>query len=272
METLVIDGITLLYDARQREDAQIIAEACESTIAILHNHWGLRTPDNCRVYVMTSWLRFVFQSAPWSRRVWLVLSFPLWALRARATWKYAGGWNVPYKQGPAVGLKPARLLQTADRSVGDRIFIRDQDISQEIRRNSCHELTHAFTGHLRLPIWLHEGLAMVTVDRLVGTPTVQDQTLEPLRRPATQSDFEPGWRLPTRDADTLVYHVVRGYWITRYLEDVKPGLIRALLSQPKSETELEDEIESALGLERSGFWSRIDEMITARFHPQERAR
>ena len=265
MEQRCIDGITLLYEVEEREAAEMIGNACQRTIPILRDHWGLQPPGNCRVYVMTSWLDFMFRTASWPRRIWLAASFPLWALRARATWRYAGGWNVPYREGPAVGVKPARLLRAADRSVGDRIFIREQDIHEEVQRNACHELTHAFTGHLRLPIWLHEGLAMVTVDRFAGRPTVQEQTLEPLRQPAPQPSPGQVHRPSARVTSPLVQHVVRGYWITRFLEEAKPGLLRELLSQPRSDTELEDEIAARFGLQRDEFWSRIDDMITAQF-------
>jgi hypothetical protein len=269
MDTVSVDGITLLYDAAERPAAQIVGEACERTIPILRDHWGLQTPSNCRLYVMTSWVGFMFQTASWPRRIWLAFSFPLWALRARATWRYAGGWNVPYRQGPAVGVKPGRLLLKADRTVGDRIFIRAQDINQEVRRNTCHELTHAFTGHLRLPIWLHEGLAMVTVDMFVGRPTVQEQSLEALLRPVPDPSLDRSHGRPRQDVDSLVQHVVRGYWMTRYIEDTKPGLLRGLLSQPRSDTALESEIASSYGLERDEFWSHIDDMMAAHFPPLE---
>ncbi len=264
MEQRAIEGITLLYDVAEQEAAEIIGHACKRTVPILRDHWGLHPPENCRVYVMTSWLGFMFRTASWPRRVWLVASFPLWALRARATWRYAGGWNVPNLEGPAVGVKPARLLIKADRSVGDRIFIREQDIHEEVQRNTCHELTHAFTAHLRLPIWLHEGLAMVTVDRYAGKPTVQEQTLEPLRQPTPEPSPGQAHRPPRGGMDPLVQHVVRGYWITRFLEEAKPDLLRELLSEPRSDTELEDEIAASFGLQRDELWSRIDEMITAR--------
>ncbi len=272
MEQRFISGITLLYASAEQSTAQLIDEACRKTIPILHDSWGLEPPDNCRVYVMTSWLSFMFRTASWRRRLWLAASFPVWALRARATWRYAGGWNVPYKQGPVVGVKPARLLQKADRSVGDRLFIRDQDIGAEVQRNTCHELTHAFSGHLRLPVWLHEGLAMVTVDHFVGKPTVHPKTLGPLRQPAPEPTTAKPVSLPRRDADSLVQHVVRGYWITRYLEDTKPGLLKKLLSQPTSETDIEDEIASAYRLDRAEFWSRVDDMITDRFPLEETGR
>jgi len=36
--------------------------------------WGLEAPAECRVYVMTSWLRFLFHSAPWPWRIFLAVT------------------------------------------------------------------------------------------------------------------------------------------------------------------------------------------------------
>jgi len=45
----------------------------------------------------------------------------------------------------------------------------------KVQQIACHELVHAFTSHLRLPVWLHEGLAMVTVDRLLQNQSIQGE-------------------------------------------------------------------------------------------------
>ena len=177
MNSVRVDALTIHYDPAESRSVELVKDACERSLALLSESWGLQPPPGCSVYIMTSWLRFVFQSAPWHRRVLLALFFPLWCCRARSAWKSAGGWVQGYGQVPAVGIKPPRLIADAERRVGDQLFVRDVDVDDEVRQITCHELTHACSNHLRLPTWLHEGLAMVSVDRLRGRPSVKRETL-----------------------------------------------------------------------------------------------
>ena len=119
----------------------------------------------------------MFHSAPWSWQFLLGATFPLWYFRQRRIWPYAGGYEQRYGRRLAVGVKPPRLMQEADESVGVRIFVQTADIEEKLERTTCHEMAHAFVGHLALPAWLKEGHAMVTVDRYMSRPTVQRETL-----------------------------------------------------------------------------------------------
>ena len=119
METKSIDNIALFFDRDERDSAELIGQACERSLRLIHACWGLETPEDCRVYVMTSWPRFVFHSAPWPWRILLAASMPLWYFRVKGIWKYAGGWAQQYGKRKAIGVKPPRLMQLADRSMGD---------------------------------------------------------------------------------------------------------------------------------------------------------
>ncbi|MBU1877883.1 MAG: hypothetical protein KJ734_02930, partial [Chloroflexi bacterium] len=222
----------------------------------------------CRVYVMTSWPRFLFHAAPWHWRALLVVTLPFWYRRVSHTWQVAGGWSQQFGRRRAVGVKPPRLLEQADRSIGERIFVRERDLNEKVQHVTCHELTHAFAAHLRLPMWLNEGLAMVTVDRFAGEPTVQHATLETLRRASPQG---PGRYRQVRadDGDALVYHVVRGYWLTRYVLDTRPGLILELLEQRQRHRELEDRLAAAYEMGYDEFWQRIDGLLVAHLTEEE---
>jgi hypothetical protein len=265
VQTKPIDGLTLFFDTDEQEAAELIGGACERSARLIRDSWGLGTPKDCRVYVMTSWLRFLFHSAPWHWKVLLVPSLPLWVSRVSRIWRYAGGWMQRYGDRRAVGVKPPRILELADRSFGVQIFVPEEDIARKVEQVTCHELTHAFAAHLRLPMWLNEGLAMLTVDRLVGKPTVVHQTVETLRRSATKAG-PAGYRdLRWADRDAVVYHTVRGYWITRYLEETHPGLVRSMLSERHGQQALEDKVAAVLGMKRDEFWSAIDGVAAAHF-------
>lgn len=270
METISIDGLTLFFKAEERDAAELIGEACQRSIRLIHQCWGLDTPKDCRVYVMTSWLHFVFHSAPWAWQVLLGASLPLWYFRVRKMWAYAGGWTQPYGQRVAVGVKPPRLIQLADRSIGARIFVREEDIDTKVRQITCHELVHAFTAHLKLPMWLNEGLAQVTVDRFAGKPAVRSETIEVLARSSGRASPGRYWRLRPGDKDALVYHYVRGYWITRYLQETRPELLQDMLSQRYRHRVLESKLATVFGMSRAEFWHKIDGIVVSHFKPEEK--
>jgi len=272
VRTKPIDGLTLYFDSREREAAELIGQACERSIEVIHTCWDLDTPEDCRVYVMTSWVRFLFHAPPWPWRVLVAVTLPLWYLRARKLWALAGGWHQQFGERRAVGVKPPRLLETADTSIGERIFCKEDDLDERVRRNACHELTHAFTSHLRLPMWLNEGLAMVTVDKFAGKPTVKPESIQALAQPP--QDTSPGrYRQLRRKAmdDLVFYHCVRGYWLTRYLEDTRPDLLQDLLRQKHSHGVLERKMAAAYGMELSKFWKSIDDIVVSHFKEIDRS-
>jgi hypothetical protein len=264
MQTKIISGLTLFFDHNEQEAAKLIGQACKQSIEIIHTCWSLGTPEDCRVYVMTSWLRFLFHAPPWPYRVLVAATLPLWYLRARKLWALAGGWHQQFGQRRAVGVKPPRLLQVADTRIGTRIFVQEDNLREKVRRNACHELTHAFTSHLALPMWLNEGLAMVTVDRFAGQQTVQPESIQTLAQ--SSQDTGPGRYRQLRGAemdDLMTYHCVRGYWLTRYLEDTRPDLLRDLLRQRCSPGALESQVAAAYGMELGEFWKSIDDIIVS---------
>ena len=259
METLFVEGVTLYFDPSERQAAELIKPACARSIQIIRELWDLPAPEDCRVYVMTSWRRFAFQSAPWPWRILMAVTYPLWSPAVRRTWSHAGGYAQRYGRRRVVGLKPPRLVQIGDRSIGERIFLPVADVEEKVQHNTCHELAHAFVDHLRLPDWLKEGLAMVTVDRFAGRATIRPETVQALGR------AEPGGRqrINTDDPDSVVYLYVRGYWLTRYLEETQPGLLKGLLVRRTTHQALEGDVAVALGISHEEVWRETDPRVAA---------
>ena len=106
---------------------------------------------------------------------------------------------------------------------------------------------------------------MVTVDRYMGKPTVKHETLETLEMLEALAGTAGYRKVSMQDQDAAVYLYTRGYWITRYLEDTQPELLRSLLQRRQSQSALETEVAAALGMEREAFWSEIDGMVIAHF-------
>lgn len=58
--------------------------------------------------------------------------------------------------------------------------------------------------------------------------------------------------------DELLLLYVRGYWLTRYLEETRPALVKALLAERLSREELEETVAAAYGKDRERFWRELD--------------
>lgn len=257
-------GVTVFFDAADPASAELVLGACEKSIPLIRACWNLDPPEDVRVYVLTSsWLRATFHSAPWSWRLLMGVTLPLWAFRVAKLWQVAGGWQQQFGRRRVVAVKPPWLLAQGSGQPGDRIFVREDDPCVKVQRITCHELVHAITAHLGLPPWLHEGLALCTVDRFAGKPTIRRETLEVLSRAAAGPRRARRWNPQDLEAITDLY--VRGYWRTRYLEETRPGLLPRLLDRRRSHNDLEREIASAYGRECRAFWGEVDEEAAAHF-------
>ena len=83
MNKMYVREYPIYYDDEEKEAARIIADAFDRSIKLIDRLWGLTIPEDCRLYVMTSWVRFLFHSAPWGWKLLLGLTIPLWSIRVR---------------------------------------------------------------------------------------------------------------------------------------------------------------------------------------------
>jgi hypothetical protein len=263
VESRSIDRLVLHYEAGDEAAADLVEKACARSLDLIRDLWQLEAPAELRGYVMTAWRRFLFDSAPPPWRIYLALTLPLRRARIQQVWDLAGGWALRYGERHVVGIKPPRLLEQVDEDVRARVFV-PREVDEAVRHNVCHELVHVCSNHLRLPTWLHEGLAMVTVDRFATRPTVKAETMEVLSGGSKES--KPQWGgYGQAGLDSLLYLAVRGYWITRYLAEARPALLARQLAQRQSHAELEDAVAAGLAMSREEFWRRIDGIVLAHF-------
>ena len=262
-----VGGLSVECEPEDEATAQVIAGACDEALRLAKASWGLDPPADCRLYVMTSWRGFVFDSAPLLWKVMLALNYPLWNNRARRTWPFSAGWTQHYGRRIAIGIKPARLLEISDKSVGIHMYVEEKNPIAKIRHLTCHELIHAASAHLRLPAWLNEGLAAVSVDRFMGKPTIREDTLGLIQRFRPKGPPPTYRQLSRLGGATLAYHAVRGYWIVRILEETRAGLLRELFTKRRSPKEVEGRVAEALPLPPAGFWAGIDEVLVRHFTP-----
>ena len=265
MESVPISGLTLYYDAAEEEAVDEIVIACERSIGTISSSWNLVAPKDCRVYILNTWPRCVFQGAPFRSQIVLGLTLPLWYAEFKKRWLYSGGWSQGYGERQVVGIKTPRLLARTPEPIGASIFIREEDLERKILSIICHELTHAFSSYLHLPTWLHEGLAMVSADRCLGKPTVLQDTLYLLGNGDQAQKSAQKLNLNTQSREEIVLLYVRGYWLTRFLTDTQPDLVNLLLSKHRNQPELEGLIAAELEIPKDTFWQEIDRRVVGTY-------
>ncbi len=265
MQSRMISGVKVVFDAGDQETAEFICEATPKVLGLVTERWGLGQPEDCRIYLMTSWWNFFFQSTTWPWRILLAVTLPFWSFRARRTWPYSAAWTQRFGERVAIGIKPPRLLEISDKSIGALMFVEEKDSKIKIQHLTCHELTHACSAYLKLPAWLNEGLAAVTVESYLEKQTIRSDTLEliqtftPKARPATYRE------LSRLSGEAIAYHAVRGYWIVRLLEEKCPGFWKRIFSSPQNVPAVERDMAMELGVKIDDLWSKIDNMIIAHF-------
>jgi hypothetical protein len=265
MHAVEINGLTLFHEEGEKETAELIRPVVERTVRLVKDRWGVEPPSDMRFYVMTSWLGFLFHASPWPWRIYLGITLPIWFSRVKKLWRYAGGWSQQFGKRRTAAVKPARLIEEADRTIGQRIYVKEEHIEEKVRHTACHELVHALTSHLKLPHWLNEGLAMVGVDRCFGKTTVLEETLSLLESEPEAEDEVLKLRITEDRKDAIVNLYARGYWITRFLDEAHPELLKRLLAERRSHDDLAAELAAGLGVDRGALQENIAEIALAHF-------
>ncbi len=260
-------GLTVLFPDQEQETAERIGGVCQRSLELIEKNWRLSPPKDLFVCLMTSWLSSTLGAASLPWRIILVVTLPLWGLRARRGWPVVGGWTMRIGRRQVVGVKPPRLLLASDSRIGQRIFVPQHDPDRKLALICGHELTHACVAHLRLPSWLNEGLAMVTMDLVAGEPAVLAGTAETLGRAPAVTNSRRLPRFTGQDADSLVAIYIAGYWRTRYFEETRPGLLAGLLARrrPPVDGDWLALLATAVGVSRKEFARNLDGWVAAHF-------
>ena len=212
-------GIPIVFQAGCEHPARVIAQAVEKTAGVLSRLWNLSVPSRTTVHVLLDGPQFVEDTAPKRWKAALRFTRPLWRSRVEQVFSVAGGWTLPWKEAPAVGVKPPELLSEAQSGLGKELFVAPRSPEDHLVQITAHELTHACTASLRLPQWHNEGLAMRAVDHVVGFQTVletskdwiaEDPSVFESRRFRSQARKEPR---------ELLRLYATGYWAVRHWED-----------------------------------------------------
>jgi hypothetical protein len=63
----------------------------------------------------------------------------------------------------------------------------------------------------------------------------------------------------------VVYFYVRGYWITRFLDESQPEVMKSLLKKRMPHWRLENLLAQSFQLDRAAFWRQIDRLVVDHF-------
>ena len=245
------------------DGSDVVRRAMEDSIPVIEEMWPFRKPGGARVIVWTDWMEGYLEGLPWYQR-WLL---PLFRKRIAALgermWPLVGGITLRAAP-PAVLVKPPRLLEESDVRLGQQLFVLLGETELRVRSITCHEIVHAYSNSRGLPPWLNEGIAMVTVDRFFGYPTVKPQTLEMLG--TVDAPLRSYLWLPKLTDSELVKLYARGYWITRYLMEEHPVVLRKLVRRRVGIRIPERLIAQAIGVPRKRLWQEIDGVVFDHYH------
>jgi hypothetical protein len=261
MQSTRIRNLTVFFDEQEKASADQLITACEQSVETITATWHLAAPADCRVYLMTSFPRCVFFGAPLGSQILLVLTFPFWYREFKVRWLYAGGWSQRYGRRQVVGIKPPRLIAETPMAIGEDLFVKLENLDQKFLSIVCHELMHTFTAVLDLPAWFNEGLAMVSVDRCLGKPTVLPTTLELLSRWGKIEEPTERINLEKQSREQIILLYVRGYWLTRYLAENEPDLLIKMLAGQIEPADFKTRVREILKLPAGPFWQHTDPFL-----------
>ena len=220
------------------ETANLVDSVCAETQAFLQSQWNLTLAKPCRVTITHDWVDML-ESLPNVRL--LTKLIPAYRRMFERTWRVVRAFaliNLGHQV--VIAVKPY-VDENTDRSIGQHIFL-ELGEPQMLKGIICHELTHAFTSHLRLPLWLNEGLAMLAVDQFLGCNTVKPASLE-LLKDNPQAAFRASYRnLVAQPPELVAAQYAFGYWLTRYVHQQNPDALADILNKPRRNKQLKQRV------------------------------
>lgn len=241
------DKLEITYTRRNREYAETLGTICQDTSHFI-KEFLRRELAYTRVHVINS----PFDIFPISCDRLLLL--PIISILKKEVWRYSPAWAMFY----TVFIKTPNHIQKTDKSRFKLLF---NDISSENRLANivCHELAHIATRDLRLPIWLSEGVSILTAEKYINIQTVKIDTLNYINLTDTLNEFDTIFTSKSLKRDITIYS--KGYWATRFLFENNPNLFYGLLKKQNSERKITKEISAIYQIKGDDFWRSFGRII-----------
>lgn len=217
-------------DEPSKETESLLSEACCEAVDFLQSTWSLQKP-NCHVYVTSRWQTIMLEQPPLLHRNLRKAFFTIRPKRRTLMdnlWARSAGWFQRYGKLCLIAIKPLSEFQKMN--LANNQLYTPMTYKEKFSNTLVHELTHAFTAHLKLPLWLNEGIALLTAEKALGYGIVKRETLEYLTTPQKSLSY---YQLPKLSNDKFLYQYAKGYWLTRYLQERHEDVLKQLLSKWK---------------------------------------
>ncbi len=208
------------------ETTSLLREACCQAVDFLPNTWSLNIP-NCYVYVTARWQTIMLEQPPLLHRSLRRAFFTVRPKRRTLMdrlWTRSAGWFQRYGKVCFIAIKPLSEFQKMN--LANNQLYTPMTYHEKFSNTLFHELTHAFTAHLKLPLWLNEGVALLSAEKALGYGMVKEETLEYLTTPQRSLNY---YQLPKLSNEQFLYQYAKGYWLTRYLQEQHEDVLKQLL-------------------------------------------
>lgn len=257
--------VPIYFEEHHGELAGLAHDSMDSIITFNRDQWKLDTPQDMSIYIMTSMMTMLFHPSPMYRKVLLGLSLPLWYGRVKKIWQYSGGWSYPTGKRRVIGVKPPELWPDPLTNFGVKVFADSETDEEKFQWLLCHEAVHAFSYHLRLPLWLNEGIASYSVDLLYQKQTIRPELIQLLEKREEAAEDMNYRKIQSKEKKLLLYHFLRGYFLTRYLHENHGGLIGEIMAHRIPYKEINTKVASVLDIPVDQLWTQVDSILTAYF-------
>jgi len=241
-------NIIVHYETAYKSVAVEVLQSFEKAEPILIKKWGPRNSDFIVVYICNSPIDFVFSIATGILRLLWKITYPLWARKLELFYNRAGGVTMHIKSKSYIWLRPPDAYDYVEKTIGKLLFGKIEDRSEKLQFVFVHELTHAHIGNRKLPTWINEGIAMITVDEYFSKCTVLESTLTTLFKDHRNYNLVTYRKMANSRPIDIAFTYTYGYWATRYIEEVYPNILMEALTKNLKKNEFTRFIFDIMGI------------------------
>ena len=265
-KSTAVERLEIYYDETEKGIVGVIEKAYSRTSEVVKECWGVDYKDMIPFYVSKQCpeIKGVFDGMRWYNCLKyfynLLFVVPVSIISFLRILMLSSAVVLEDRDcKPLVWMKPWDMIES-DQVVFTATFF-DGDFTERennIEYITCHEIVHVNLKYLKLPQWLNEGLAMVTVDSYFGRNIIKESTINTL-----QALFlKKAAMKRKRGSETFIYsEYIPWYWITRFLIEEYPELIEDFIRNKQSDKNIEKKIADRLGIRRKVFWQELGELV-----------
>jgi hypothetical protein len=254
-----LKDIFIIYNKNYCREAEIVKKEYKNIFSLIEKLWGLKKSSKYGVYILDSFMKYIFSYFPVKERLMLLLTLPFWYFKIRRKWKKWMGVSNTNHVVKKILVKPIISYSKLDYGFSELLFYNENDPEIKFKSVLCQELLYLFSSYLNIPSWLNYGISLVTINKYIGKKIIRTDTINILREYHIKEKNINNIR--DIDDKKIAYNYAKGYWTVRYLEKNYPGFLKE--SFKKKDLDIEKEIAEKIGIstDKESFWSELDEFL-----------